>query len=127
MLRGLLQGEGHQVGRRHVSTLMKKIAIAALYRCPNTSKPAPGHRRLRPAHRRLAGVAHRRSELRARRALEQALHARGPSKDGGLVHHGDRGSRRLSIRYTERLGEAGIAPSVGSVGDSYDCESVWAA
>ena len=53
-------------------------------------------------------------------ALEQALHARGPAKGGGLIHHSDRGSQYLSIRYTERLGEAGIAPSVGSVGDSYD-------
>jgi transposase InsO family protein len=53
-------------------------------------------------------------------ALEQAIHARGPAKGGGLVHHSDRGSQYLSIRYTERLGEAGVAPSVGSVGDSYD-------
>lgn len=53
-------------------------------------------------------------------ALEQALHARRPIKGGGLIHHSDRGSQYLSIRYTERLGEAGIAPSVGSVGDSYD-------
>jgi putative transposase len=44
MLRGLLQAEGHQVGRLHVSTLMKKMAIEALYRRPNTSKPAPGHK-----------------------------------------------------------------------------------
>ena len=55
-----------------------------------------------------------------RDALEQAIHARGPAKGGGLVHHSDRGSQYLSIRYTERLGEAGIAPSVGSVGDPYD-------
>jgi putative transposase len=53
-------------------------------------------------------------------ALEQAIHARRPAKGGDLVHHSDRGSQYLSIRYTERLGEAGIAPSVGSVGDSYD-------
>lgn len=38
---------------------------------------------------------------------------------GGLVHHGDRGVQYGSIRYTERLAEAGIEPSVGSVGDSY--------
>jgi len=49
-------------------------------------------------------------------ALEQALHAR-PETDQ-LVHHSDRGV--LSIRYTERLAAAGIEPSVGSVGDSYD-------
>ena len=53
-------------------------------------------------------------------ALEQAIHSRRPAEGGGLIHHSDRGSQYLSIRYTERLGEAGIAPSVGSVGDSYD-------
>ena len=51
-------------------------------------------------------------------ALEQAVHDRRPC--GGLVHHSDRGSQYLSITYTERLAEAGIEPSVGSVGDSYD-------
>lgn len=51
-------------------------------------------------------------------ALEQALHAR-PDIDG-LVHHSDRGVQYLSIRYTERLAEAGIELSVGSVGDAYD-------
>jgi putative transposase len=44
MLKGLLKAEGHEVGRLHVSTLMKKMAIEALYRRPNTSKPAPGHK-----------------------------------------------------------------------------------
>jgi putative transposase len=44
MLQGLLKAEGHEVGRRHVSTLMKKMAIEALYRRPKTSKPAPGHK-----------------------------------------------------------------------------------
>jgi transposase InsO family protein len=53
-------------------------------------------------------------------ALEQALHDRRPLHRGGLVHHSDRGSQYVSIRYTERLLEAGIEPSVGSVGDSYD-------
>jgi len=53
-------------------------------------------------------------------ALEQALHERRPLHRGGLVHHSDRGSQYVSIRYTERLAEAGIEPSVGSVGDSYD-------
>ena len=52
-------------------------------------------------------------------ALEQALHDRRPVK-GGLVHHSDRGGQSVSIRYTERLLEAGIEPSVGSVGESYD-------
>ena len=53
-------------------------------------------------------------------ALEQALHDRRPLADGGLLHHSDRGSHYVSIRYTERLAEAGIEPSVGSAGDSCD-------
>ena len=53
-------------------------------------------------------------------ALEQALHARKPASGTGLVHHSDRGSQYVSIKYSERLAEAGIEPSVGSVGDSYD-------
>ena len=53
-------------------------------------------------------------------ALEQALHDRKPVQRGGLVHHSDRGVQYVSIKYTERLAEAGIEPSVGSVGDSYD-------
>jgi transposase InsO family protein len=52
-------------------------------------------------------------------ALEQALHDRRPV-GGGLVHHSDRGVQYVSIKYTERLAEAGLVPSVGSVGDSYD-------
>jgi putative transposase len=51
-------------------------------------------------------------------ALEQALYARTGTQ--GLIHHSDRGSQYLSIRYTERLAESGIESSVGSVGDSYD-------
>jgi len=51
-------------------------------------------------------------------ALEQALYGR--PVDGDLIHHSDRGVQYLSIRYTERLEEAGIEPSVGSRGDSYD-------
>lgn len=53
-------------------------------------------------------------------ALEQALHQRRPFAGSGLVCHSDRGAQYVSIRYTERLAEAGIEPSVGSVGDSYD-------
>jgi putative transposase len=53
-------------------------------------------------------------------ALEQALYERQPAEQGSLVHHSDRGSQYVSIRYTERLAEAGIEPSVGSVGDAYD-------
>ena len=53
-------------------------------------------------------------------ALEQALYDRQPQNSDALVHHSDRGSQYVSIRYTERLSEAGIEPSVGSRGDSYD-------
>jgi len=51
-------------------------------------------------------------------ALEQALHDRRSVHGGGLVHHSDRGAQYLSIKYSERLSEAGIEPSVGSVGES---------
>ena len=51
-------------------------------------------------------------------ALEQALYDRETDRD--LIHHSDRGVQYLAIRYTERLSEAGIEPSVGSRGDSYD-------
>jgi putative transposase len=57
---------------------------------------------------------------RAMDALEQALYARRPTYQGGLIHHSDRGGQYVSIRYTERLAKAGIEPSVGSVGDAYD-------
>jgi putative transposase len=62
-------------------------------------------------------------------ALEQAIYERRGAGVEDLVHHSDRGTQYLSMRYTERLGEAGIAPSVGSRGDSYDnamAESFWA-
>ena len=53
-------------------------------------------------------------------APEQAIHDRRPAKGAGLVAHSDRGSQYLAIRRTERLAEAGIGPSVGSVEDSHD-------
>ena len=53
-------------------------------------------------------------------ALEQALYARHPERQDALIHHSDRGSQYVSICYSERLAEAGIEPSVGSKGDSYD-------
>ena len=62
-------------------------------------------------------LKHMRTEL-VLDALEQALWARG--KPQGVTHHSDHGSQYLSIRYTERLEEAGFNASVGSVGDSYD-------
>ena len=53
-------------------------------------------------------------------ALEQAIYARCDTDTGDLVHHSDRGTQYLSIRYTERLADAGIELSVGSRGDAYD-------
>lgn len=53
-------------------------------------------------------------------ALNQAICQRSPNKADELIHHSDRGSQYLSIKYTERLADAGIDGSVGSVGDSYD-------
>ena len=77
------------------------------------------HRRLRPPHRRLAGQPYGSCSLRARRPGAGCADRR-PVQGGGLVHHSDRGVQYVSIRYTERLADAGIEPSVGSVGDSYD-------
>jgi putative transposase len=53
-------------------------------------------------------------------ALEQALYARQPTAEDRLIQHNDRGVQYVSIRYTERLDQANITPSVGSKGDSYD-------
>ncbi len=53
-------------------------------------------------------------------ALKQTLYDRAVGGGGALVHHSNRGAQYLSIRYTERLAEAGIEPSVGRVGNSYD-------
>ena len=53
-------------------------------------------------------------------ALEQAIYDRRGATLAGLVHHSDRGTQYLSMRYSDRLADAGIAPSVGSRGDSYD-------
>lgn len=53
-------------------------------------------------------------------ALEQAMYARQPGRDGSLICHSERGSQYVSMRYSEWLAEAGIEPSVGSQCDSYD-------
>jgi putative transposase len=53
-------------------------------------------------------------------ALEQALYARQPQAGDALIHHSDRGVQYVSIRYSERLAQAGVEASVGSKGDSYD-------
>ncbi|MBB2830594.1 UNVERIFIED_ORG: transposase InsO family protein [Rhizobium esperanzae] len=66
---------------------------------------------------RVSRTAHARFVLHA---LEQVLHERRPVHGDGLIHHSDRGVQYVSIKYSERPAEAGIEPSVGSVGDSYD-------
>ena len=53
-------------------------------------------------------------------ALEQAIHARRHDPEDELIHHSDRGFQDLAMNYTQRLAEAKLVPSVGSVGDSYD-------
>jgi len=53
-------------------------------------------------------------------ALEQTPYDRQPKQSDNPIHHSNRGSQYVSIRYTERLNEAGIQPSVGSIGDAYD-------
>ena len=58
--------------------------------------------------------------MRIGRGREYGGNVSQPERDGSLVCHSDRGSQYVSIRYTERLAEAGIEPSVGSKGDSYD-------
>lgn len=77
------------------------------------------HRRVRAAHRRLEGLGEPATDF-VLDALEQALYERRPQAGHRLVTHSDRGSQYTSIRYTERLAEAGMEPSVGSVGDSCD-------
>jgi transposase InsO family protein len=67
----------------------------------------------------VGGPAERPCQLRAR-CSGTGLHDRRLAHRGGLIHHSDRGSQYVFIKYTERQAEAGIEPSVGSVGDSYD-------
>jgi transposase InsO family protein len=104
---------------------------------PKRAQHRPGHEHHRTAsasaiirertawaRRIVGGVGGRVSRPAAanfvRDALEQAMDAREPAPGGGLIHPSDRGFQRLSSRYTERLGEAGIAPALGRVGDSRD-------
>ena len=76
-------------------------------------------RRLRAPDRRLARVGSLRTDF-VLDALDQAIYERCRDDIGDLIHHSDRGTQYLAIRYTERLADAGIEPSVGSRGDSYD-------
>ncbi|WP_313137737.1 IS3 family transposase [Paracoccus jeotgali] len=129
-----LKREGFDLARCTVERLMKQIGIRGAVRgkvvkttIPDTSAPCPRdkvNRVFRAPAPNLLWV----SDFTyvstwqgfVLDALEQALHDRRPVQKAGLIHHSDRGGQYLSIRYTERLAEAGIEPSVGSVGDSYD-------
>ena len=77
-------------------------------------------RRLRPPDRRLAGVALGPGRASCSMPWSRLCTTGSPPASSGLVHHSDSGVQYVSIKYTERLAEAGIEPSVGSVGDSYD-------
>lgn len=57
-------------------------------------------------------------------ALDYARRSR-DVHDGQLIHHSDKGCQYTALRFTQRLADAGVAPSTGSVGDSYDCETVF--
>lgn len=72
---------------------------------------------------KIVGVATRasmRTDEPPSEAFELALHSAGDLRAEGLIHHSDRGWQYVSIRYGEALAGAGVDPSVGSVGDSYD-------
>ena len=90
--------------------------LPGLWRAQGLAAVAAGRPGRGPLHRRALDANHGIARCHPR----QALHDRRPRRQGGLVHHSDRGSQYVSIKYTERLAEAGIEPSVGSVGDSYD-------
>jgi transposase InsO family protein len=102
-----LKREGYDVARCTVARLMKKMALQGVIR---------GGRVRTTVGWRVTPSAHAGFVLDA---LEQALAERKPVS-GDLVHHSDRGVQYASTRYTERLAEAGLVSSVGSVGDSYD-------
>jgi putative transposase len=104
-----LQREGFDVARCTVARLMRSMSLQGIIRGKPIRTTFVGWRVSRTAH---AGFV--------LDALEQALHDRRPAHGGGLVHHSDRGVQYVSIKYSERLAEEGIEPSVGSVGDSYD-------
>src|SRR5690349_1955290 len=135
--------EGYAVARCTVARLMRRLGLAGAVRGRAFIVTAVGPNQLWVADltyvatwrgfvyvafiidvfsRRIVGwrvSTSLRSDL-ALDALEQALYARPGAGAGPLVHHSDRGVQYLSIRYTERLAEAGIERSVGSAGDSYD-------
>ena len=120
-----LRREGFAVARCTVARLMRELGLRGVVRGRRVKTTTPVATLVSPADRVnrvfratrpnalwVADITHD--------ALEQTLYERSVSPDDGLVHHGDRGSQYLSIRYTDRLAEAGIEQSVGSAGSSYD-------
>ncbi len=99
--------EDFEVARCTVERLMRSLGLQGAVRGRKCRTTIADDRAERPLDR-----------VNRLDALEQALWSRSGIK--GVVHHSDRGSQYLSIRYSERLAEAGVEPSVGSVGDSYD-------
>jgi putative transposase len=88
MLRDLLAGEGLRVGRLHVSTLMKRMGIEALYRKPNTSKPEPGHKIYPYLLRKLAVTRPRPKSGRSTSPTcpwPKALYTSSPSSTGSVA------------------------------------------
>ena len=88
MLQGILKAEGHEVGRLHLSTLMKKMGIEALYRRPKTSKPAPGHKvypYLLPRIPQMDWVGRTESRGNAGEAVDFFFHPSGPSRLDHLI------------------------------------------
>lgn len=134
-----LKRKGHVVARCTVARLMRRLGLEGVVRgaTTRTTRPAPvqalpddrvrRHFRTEAPNRPWVAdftyVATWRTSHSMRTglvldALEQALSAR--STGDSLIHHSDRGTQYVSIRYTERLRQVGIEPSVGSTGDSYD-------
>ncbi|MFK8002510.1 MAG: IS3 family transposase [Polyangiales bacterium] len=108
------------VQRRFEATAPNRLWIADITYVPTWAGMAYAAFVIDVFSRRIVGWRvsdHIRTDL-ALDALEQALHSRSTTE--GLIHHSDRGSQYLSIRYTDRLADAGVENSAGSVGDSYD-------
>lgn len=124
-----LHREGVDVARCTVERLMRELGLEGVRRGKKRRTTTPDETAARPAdlveRNFSASTANGWQISRSLRtdlaidALEMAIWRRRGALEG-LIHHSDRGSQYLSIRYTERLGEAGAVTSVGSRGDSYD-------
>ena len=116
-----LKREGHVVARCTVARLMRELRLRGVVRGRRVQTTVPDELLERPLDRVNRQFNVSRPNALWVAALEQALYDRHKSETEELIHHSDRGVQYLSIRYAERLQAVGIEPSVGSVGDSYDC------